>query len=264
MVLLHPGRPEGRLTITRSPLEDPVPAVSVPGVATAPYLDAHLAVPPVGAGPWPGVVVIHEALGLDEDTRVQAERLAAAGYLAVAPNMFTAGGAVRCLRSTFAAMAAGQGPAVDDIDAVRTWLAGRPDCTGRVGIIGFCMGGGFALVAATRGFDASAPNYGMLPRDTATVLRGACPVVASYGGRDRPLRGAAARLETALTDAGVVHDVKEYPDAAHSFMNRLNLGPLSALMRVAGVGYHGPSSEDAWTRILRFFDEHLRGSSPSS
>jgi carboxymethylenebutenolidase len=178
--------------------------------------------------------------------------------------MFTAGGALRCLRSTFAAMTSGQGPAFGDIEAVRSWLVGRADCTGKVGIIGFCMGGGFALLASTRDFDVSAPNYGMVPKEAATVLRGACPVVASYGAKDRGFRGAAAELETALTTAGVVHDVKEYPDAGHSFMNRLNVGPLSVLMKVAGLGYHGPSSEDAWTRILRFFDEHLRGSTASS
>jgi carboxymethylenebutenolidase len=56
----------------------------------------------------------------------------------------------------------------------------------------------------------------------------------------------------------VTHDVKEYPGAGHSFLNRPNLGPAAPLLRVAGVGYHGPSAEDAWGRILRFFDEHLR------
>ncbi len=237
-----------------------MPAVSVPNAVTTPSLKAHLAVPPVGEGPWPGVVVIHEVFGLDDDTRQQADRLAAAGYLALAPDLYTAGGAVRCLRSTFAALTSGQGPAFGDLDAARRFLLERPDCTGKVGVIGFCMGGGFALLGATRDFDASAPNYGLVPKDAATVLRGACPVVASYGGRDRGLKGAAAQLESALTEAGVEHDVKEYPGAGHSFLNRHNAGPLTALLRVGGVGYHAPSAEDAWSRILRFFDEHLRPS----
>jgi carboxymethylenebutenolidase len=234
-----------------------MPAIAVPGTASAPVLRAHLAVPPVGSGPWPGVVVVHELLGLTDDVRQHAERLAAAGYLAVAPDLFTAGGAVRCLRATFTALSRGQGPAVDDLLAVRAWLAGREDCTGSVGVLGFCLGGGFALLLAARGFDAAAPAYGPLPDDPERVLAGACPVVASYGARDRALPGAAARLEQVLTGLGVEHDVREYPDAGHSFLNRHGLGPLTAVARVAGVGYHGPSSEDAWTRILRFLDRHL-------
>ncbi|HEY2764414.1 MAG TPA: dienelactone hydrolase family protein [Pseudonocardiaceae bacterium] len=235
-----------------------MPATTIPGAASAPELRAHLAVPPVGAGPWPGVVVLHEVFGLTDDIRQQADRLAAAGYLAVAPDLFTAGGALRCLRSTFAALISGQGRAWADIDATRGWLAGRADCTGAVGVIGFCLGGGFALLAATRGFDVSAPNYGLVPKHAETVLRGACPVVASYGRRDRGMRGAAQQLDRVLTGLGVAHDVKEYPDAGHSFLNRHNSGPFSVLERVAGLNYHEPSAEDAWARILRFFHHHLR------
>lgn len=235
-----------------------MPAIAVPGAASAPQLDAYLAVPPIGAGPWPGVVVIHEAFGLTDDTRQQADRLAAAGYLALAPDLFTAGGMVRCLKSTFTALMSGSGPAYGDIEATRAVLAGRTDCTGKVGVIGFCMGGGFALMTAARGFDASAPNYGALPKDPLEALRGACPIVASYGKRDRAMRGAAATLESTLTELGVDHDVKEYPDAGHSFLNRHNAGPLAVLERVVGLSYHHPSAEDAWTRILRFFDTHLR------
>ena len=236
-----------------------MPTTTVPDAATAPQLDAYLAVPAVGDGPWPGVVVLHEVFGLNDDTRQQADRLAAAGYLAVAPDLFTAGGRLRCLRSTFAALLSGEGDVFGDIEASRAFLSRRQDCTGKVGVIGFCMGGGFALLSATRGFDVAAPNYGVLPKDPQEVLRGACPVVASYGKRDRGLPGAAAKLESALTGAGVEHDVHEYADAGHSFLNRHNAGPaLSVLERVAGLSYHQPSAEDAWARILRFFARHLR------
>jgi carboxymethylenebutenolidase len=89
-------------------------------------------------------------------------------------------------------------------------------------------------------------------------LRGACPIVASYGRRDRRLRGDAERLEATLTELGVPHDVKEYPDAGHSFLNRINVGPLFVpLVRLAGFEYHHPSAEDAWRRIFTFFDQYL-------
>ena len=222
-----------------------------------PDLPMHVATPPVGDGPWPGVVVLHEAFGLNDDIREHAGRLAAAGYLAVAPDLYRGRGMRRCLVATFKALSAEQGRPFEDIDAVRRELAARNDCTGKVGVIGFCMGGKFALLTAARGFDVSAPNYGPLPQNLDAALAGACPVVASYGARDAGLKGAAAKVKAALERAGVEHDVKEYPDAGHSFFNRHNTGPLNPLMRVAGLSFHQPSAEDAWGRILRFFDAHL-------
>jgi carboxymethylenebutenolidase len=162
------------------------------------------------------------------------------------------------VRATFRSLSRGEGKPFDAIEAVRAWLREQPETTGRVGVIGFCMGGGFALLTANRGFDASAANYAHLPKDLDAALSGACPIVASYGGKDLSLRGAARKLEAGLERAGVPHDVKEYPGAGHSFLNRHPFGPGGALLRVVGVGYHGPSAEDAWRRILRFFEEHLR------
>ena len=95
--------------------------------------------------------------------------------------------------------------------------------------------------------------------DFAGAVAGACPIVASYGGRDPSLRGAAARLDTALDKAGVVHDVKEYPHASHAFLNDAEAGPrlLRPLLRVTGTGPEPDSAQDAWHRIAAFFDTHL-------
>lgn len=236
-------------------VEDPLPDLSYAGGAGE--LRAYLA-QPRGTGPWPGVVVIQDSLGLTDDIREQADRLSAAGYLAFAPDLYSGRG-LRCVLATVQASRSGQGAAYADIEAARSWLAARDDCTGQIGIIGFCMGGGFALLSAARfGFAASAVNYGEIPNEAVKRLAGSCPIVGSYGRRDRTLPGRAQRLESALTELGVPHDVKEYADAGHSFMNRINVGPaLNPLVHLVGFDYHHPSAEDAWRRILLFFDEHL-------
>ena len=215
---------------------------------------------PRGPGPWPGVVVIMDALGLSDDIRLQADRLATAGYLAFAPDLYSGRG-IRCVAATIMASRSGRGEAYENIAAARHWLAAHEDCTGQIGIIGFCMGGGFALLCAPRyDFKAASINYGEVPKDAAERLNGCCPVVASYGKRDPELPGRAQRLQDALTELGVPHDVKEYPDVGHAFMNRINVGPaLNPLMRLVRMHYDHASAEDSWARILDFFDVHLRG-----
>lgn len=220
-------------------------------------LNGYLSIP-IGSGQYPGVVVIQDVLGLSDDIRAQADRLAAAGYLAFAPDLYSGRG-IRCVIATLQASRSGSGPAYEEIEAARRLLQERQDCTGRIGIIGFCMGGGFALMCAPRGgFSAASVNYGEVPEDAATRLAGACPVVGSYGAKDRALRGRAARLEHALQQLGVPHDVREYPNAGHSFLNRFNAGPaLTPLLHFVGMGYEHDAAEDAWRRILAFFAEHL-------
>jgi carboxymethylenebutenolidase len=220
-------------------------------------LGAYLATPR-GEGPWPGVVVVMDALGLSDDIRLQADRLAASGYLAFAPDLYSGRG-IRCVVATLQASRSGSGEAYADLEAARHWLSAREDCTGQIGIIGFCMGGAFALLCAPRyDFAAASVNYGEVPADAVSRLEGCCPVVASYGRRDPAMRGRAERLERALTELGVNHDVKEYPDVGHSFMNRINFGPaLGPVIRFVGLNYDHASAEDSWQRILAFFEAHL-------
>jgi carboxymethylenebutenolidase len=226
----------------------PVPGGTAPG---------YLAVPSATPGPWPAVVVIHEAFGLNDDIRAKADEFAAHGYLALAPDLFDGKSWIRCIRAAFRQLRAGQGPAFAALDAARAFLAARSDCTGKTGVIGFCMGGGFALLCAPReGFGAAAVNYGEVPKDAEHALAGACPIVGSFGGRDPMGTEPPERLQRALAVLEIPHDVQVYPGSGHRFMTQAT-GAGAVLARLGKMSFQPADAADAWQRIFGFFAIYL-------
>ncbi len=237
--------------------------VTVPAASGS--IPAYLALPR-SANPEPGVVLVHDVFGMTQDLRNQADWLASGGFVAVAPDLFHGRRRMACVRNARRDIVARQGRIFDEVEAVRNWLIGRHECAGTIGVIGFCMGGGLALTLAFgRGFAASSVNYGSAPKDVydESFLAGSCPIVASYGAKDLANRGCAARLERALTAVGAEHDVKEYPNAGHMFMNdHVGAGDQAPLVMVVlgkltRSAYHEPSAQDARRRIVAFFDRHF-------
>ena len=222
-------------------------------------IDALLSVPQ-GQGPWPGVVIVHDAFGYRPDNERISRRVAAAGYIAITPNLYARGGVARCVTRVFRDLLSKRGRALDDILSARDHVLAMPQACGAVGIAGFCLGGQFALVMSPKGFGASAPFYGTpLPSKLSETLDGACPIVASFGRRDPIGIGAATRLQKVVDEKNIDADIKVYPDAGHGFANRL---PGQPLIRITGFGYNEAAEADAWSRVFAFFGEHLR--TPSS
>lgn len=217
---------------------------------------------PTSDGPWSSVLVISDALGMTTDLRNQADWLAENGYLAAAPDLYYWGGRLRCMFSVIRQAVKREGDVWSDFETIRTWLSQHEAATGKVGVIGFCMGGGFALLlAGLAEYDASSVNYGDVPKDALELLADACPIVGSYGALDT-LKEAPVRLEKTMSELGIPHDVKVYPDAGHSFLNDHDPDEAPAWAVIAGKfsksEYHEPSAIDARRRIVDFFGTHLR------
>ncbi|MGH2881006.1 MAG: dienelactone hydrolase family protein [Solirubrobacteraceae bacterium] len=225
---------------------------------------------PQGTGPHPGVLVLHESFGLNDDIRRIARRFASEGYVALAPNLFSHGSRrIVCLTRVMTDVARG---AIDreiaDILAAREALAQRPEVDPeRIAVAGFCLGGGFALIAATKpGFKAAAVNYGDVPKSQAK-LDSVCPVVGSFGSRDKLFgEGMAKRLERHLSALGVAHDVHTYEGAGHSFFSQHEgwQGVLASFPTPMRVGPDRDAAEDGWRRMLAFFAEHVRAAPTSA
>jgi carboxymethylenebutenolidase len=221
--------------------------VSFPG-ATADQLAGYLA-RPEGDGPFPAVVVIHEILGLNDNIRDIARRFAAEGYVALAVDLFAGRNRAACMFRFFAGVmldSLNHG-GIRDLKAALTYLAQQPGIDGtRLGAIGFCMGGSFAVAwaCADDRLKAIAPYYSMNPRPLAAVAR-ACPVVGSYPDPDFTT-AHGRKLDKELNTYSIPHDIKIYPGAKHSFFND------------QGSNYDPAASADSWQRVLAFFEEHIR------
>jgi carboxymethylenebutenolidase len=207
----------------------------------------HLALPD-GPGPHPGVVVIHEAYGLNDNIKEISARFAEQGYAALAVDLFGGRNRAVCMARYMTGMLAGSVNryGIGELKDALTHLAGLPEVDPeRIGAIGFCMGGGFAIAWACtdRRLKAIAPFYAANPRPLNVVER-ACPIVGSYPEKDFTASAGRA-LNEALENADVVHDVKIYRGAGHSFFND------------RGRAYNKEASADSWTRVLGFFGEHL-------
>ena len=227
-------------------------------------LRAALALPDNSDAPAPGLLVLHELMGLNEDIRRIALRFAENGYAALAPDLYSVGPPRPiCIRRTMQALRQGEGRVYADLEAAQRHLSALdPVDQSRIGVAGFCMGGSFAILHAVRApVGAAAAFYADLP-GSAGALDGICPVFAGYGGRDQRFARKPEHLRRYLEQLNVPHQVMVYPDAGHSYMNQQRgPAPLRALMRRSrmAVGYHPESAEDSWRRMLAFFAQHLAG-----
>lgn len=219
---------------------------------------------PILPTPRPGVVVLHDIFGMNQDHRHQANWLAQAGLLALSIDLYSRGGPLRCMRAVVRDLIADSGPDSDDIEVSRNWLQAHPRCNGRVGVVGLCMGGGFALLLA-RG-NSFSPVAGIsddkLPPEVDNFLQTDCPVVGNYNGQAKWEQGLADQLEDALQCALVPHNVKASPEAGHGFRDRHHRFFLK-LLRLKCPGYDEPEMLDARRRILAFFHTHLGDRAPA-
>ena len=203
---------------------------------------------PDGKSRHPGVVVIHEAYGLNDNIKSITRRFADEGYAALAVDLFSGRNRAVCMTRYMTGMLFGSVNryGIGDLKSALTVLARMPEVDPeRVGAIGFCMGGGFAIAWACTDarLKAIAPFYGVNPRPLEMAKR-LCPVVGSYPEKDFTAR-AGRSLEQALEKNGIAHDIKIYPNAHHSFFNE------------GGRAYNREAADDSWRRVTTFFGERL-------
>ena len=220
----------------------PVPRAKDKGVMES------LFVKPEGAGPFPGLLVIHEAFGLNENIRDITRRFAEQGYAALAVDLFSNRNRVVCMLQAFHGMLFQpmNNAVLSDLQSAIAFLQKQPGVDpSRIGAIGFCMGGGYALQLAVtaQGMKVASAFYGAAPRPLEAFAR-SCPIVGSYPEKDFTVKGAR-ELDAVLDTYNVPHDLKFYPNTQHSFFNQQR------------TPFEVEASKDAWERMLSFLHEHL-------
>jgi carboxymethylenebutenolidase len=205
---------------------------------------------PHGAGPHPALILIHEWWGLNDWVKQEAAGYAAKGYVALAVDLYRGKVAADPEMAHELMRGLPQDQGVRDLTAAVTYLESRKEVKrSRIGAVGWCMGGGFALqlAIASPALKAVAINYGALATDKADLARIHAAVLGNFGGQDRGIPPEAVHaFEAAMRSLGKPVDVKIYPQAGHAFENPTN-----------AAGYRAADAADALARVDRFFEDKL-------
>jgi carboxymethylenebutenolidase len=223
--------------------------VTYPSSAGTGGVKGYLAKPAGATGKLPAVLVIHENRGLNPHIEDIARRLALDNYIAFAPDALTPLGGYPGdedkARELFGKL--DQKKATEDFVAATTFLKSRDDFSGKLGVVGFCYGGGMAHTLATRlpELNAAVPFYGNHPpaEDAAKVK---APLLIHFAAVDERINAAWPAYETALKAAGVSYTAHQYPGTQHGFNNDTT------------PRYDAAAAKLAWERTLAFFGSRLR------
>ena len=224
--------------------------VTVPSSAGTGHIDCYLARPASAKGKLPGILVIHENRGLNPYVKDVARRLAVSGYMAMAPDGLTSVGGYTGDDENGAKLfqQVDRDKMREDMYAAAVTLKNRPDCTGKIGAIGFCYGGGIVNYLAVRmGPDLAAgvPFYGAQAA-VEDVPKIKAPINAQYGELDTRINAGWPAFDAALTAAGVVHEGHIYAKANHGFHNDTT------------PRYDEAAAKEAWSRTLAWFDKYVK------
>lgn len=209
---------------------------------------------PKGDGPLPAIVVIHENQGLTDHIRDVARRLAKAGYVALAPDLLSREGGTKSFADGPAAIAGigklNETGITNDLTGAINYLKGQSFVrANKIGVTGFCWGGGNVLLIATRNKDLSAAvvYYGRSPKNLDDVQNITAAVLGNYGEKDAPITSQVPKLEEAMKKYGKSFEYKIYAGAPHAFNNDTN-----------PQRYQAEAAKEAWAKTLDFFKKHLQ------